>query len=195
MNHSLRSPRHRSAQWAAGAILLLCFGAACATPYSVVKSAEPNPFSGVRSFAVLPLEFVALQVDDMSEEAFLARKEDEREKWETIKDNIRASYDAGLKQKLQSAGIQVDANAAYTIRSFTSKIDTGYYRIPAWNAVSRPNIQIEIKDASGQVLDELFLDHGVAFDALIAPTVNVRLRRAAASSGAGAGAYLKKRVE
>jgi len=84
---------------------MLCFGLACATGYHPVLSAEPNPFRGIQSFAVQPLEYIDLVVDEVSEEEFLARKKEEAEKWTTIKANIKSDYEEAFRNGLEQAGL------------------------------------------------------------------------------------------
>jgi len=176
-------------------LIMLCFGLACATGYHPVLSAEPNPFRGIQSFAVQPLEYIDLVVDEVSEEEFLARKKEEAEKWTTIKANIKSDYEEAFRNGLEQAGLLADPGAEYVLRAYTSKIDTGYYRIPAWNAVSRVNIHFQVTRADGEVLDEIHLYQGVAFDIIAAPTVNGRLRRSAKMAGHNAARYLEGRVK
>lgn len=179
----------------AAILIVSCVGLACATGYHPVLSAEPNPFAGIRSFAVLPLEYVDIAVDETSERVFLAERQDELEKWTTIKADIKTNYADALAKSLGNAGIRIDPNSEYVLRSHTSHIETGYYRIPAWLAVSRINIHFQITRSDGEVLDEILLYQGVPFDALIAPTVNVRLQRAAVISGRNAARYVENRVK
>ncbi len=174
-------------------VLILGLSVACGTPYVVVRSAEPNPFTGIRAYAVQPLELLDLQVDSKPESEFLAAKGDELDKWATIKTNIRTNFDAALSTEMLRAGLRVDPDAEFVLRPFTTRIDTGYYRIPAWLAVARVHVQVEIKSKLGEVLDEIYLDLGVHYDLLMSPTVNGRLKDAAKLSGEGTAEYLAER--
>ena len=73
-------------------------------------------------------------------------------------------------------------------------IDTGYYRIPAWNAVSRVNYNVSITDRSGKRIDQVEAVHGIPFDAILAPSTSGRLQKVAAMLGDSVGEYVVERT-
>ena len=179
--------------------ILLVAGCVSIEPYNVVKSAEANPFAGQKQFVLEPIRFVDLFVDGRRESDFLAaRKGDASKKsWESDKEGINERFHASLAQRAEKSGISI-LNAAgaapFTIRPTVSRIETGYYRIPAYTAITRIMMKVELIDAKGVVQDEIYVEHGVAFDAIANPSTGGRMRTAAKAIGNKAGLYLRKRV-
>ncbi|MCA8956535.1 MAG: hypothetical protein KDC87_10710 [Planctomycetes bacterium] len=92
------------------------------------------------------------------------------------------------------AGDSAPAPGTAALRAKITRLDTGYYRIPAFNAVSRVPVDVTITDASGEVLDQVAFVRGVRFD-VFNPSTGGRLRSAANQVGADIAAYLAARVK
>src|SRR6185436_3871044 len=108
---------------------------------NVVKSANPNPFQHQKEFVVEPVRYVDLVVDEKPEKEFLAGKNAESlASWAADKKAVDEVFRKTVIEEAGRAGITVrhPGSAAYcAIRPTIKWVETGYYRIPAWNAVTR----------------------------------------------------------
>jgi hypothetical protein len=163
---------------------LVLLGTACSSAsVKVLAEASPNPFSKTATFHLAPVEFVGVKVDERSEDDYIAHsKEHERERkseqWTQIKANVQDRFATTLAAALREEGLAVADDAApgaFTVRPTIDQVETGYYRIPAWNAVARIYMKLEILGPDRRVLDELRLSDRCPFDVMSYPTVNIRL--------------------
>jgi hypothetical protein len=170
----------------------LIFG--CATRQ---KESGPSNIRGVKEFALEPVKLENITVDDLKEEDYKAKKEpNQLRQWEDDKDAIKSRFATSLKETAARSGLTISDSAAdqhYTIRPVVTKIDTGYYRIPAWNAVTRVYIHITVLDPAGKPVDETDARGSKTFD-LAAPDSGGRLRSSASEAGEKYGHYLEKRT-
>jgi hypothetical protein len=86
------------------------------------------------------------------------------------------------------------AGGAFSIEPSIDQIETGYYRIPAWNAVARIYMTLRIVGAGGQVVDELRLMDRKGFDAISASTANIRLTNVADALAAAVAGHIIERA-
>lgn len=153
---------------------------------------------GAKRFEIRDVEYVNLMVDGKSEAAYKAGIGQESfADWDEDKHWIAKYFNDNVKNSAGSDGILVspgDRSAPFVIVPTVSMIDTGYYRIPAWNAVSRVNYRVRILDRSGKRIDELEAVHGIPFDAIFAPSTSGRLQNVAERLGEAVGEYVVERT-
>ena len=132
-------------------------------------------------------------MDDKPEAEFIASHK--AESWEEAKVQINEIFAQAMKNA-DVGTVSFSDSPSFRVRPIVSAIETGYYRIPAWNAVTRIHMTVQVLDAAGQVADELFLLDSVSFDAVGGKvTVKGRLGLVAQSLGDMLGDYLEERVE
>ena len=161
---------------------------------TVVKSAGKAAFAGQKNFSSQPIAITNLQVDGKPEAEFLARKNAKfMSGWEADKSSLDVNFQKSLQERAAKSGITiVSGNAApFTIHPTISWIETGYYRIPAWNAISRIKMNVTITDSKGAVLEELNMEDKMHMDVMLAPDSGGRLRGIARMLGARLANYLK----
>jgi hypothetical protein len=170
----------------------------------LIAGCETNPIvvgaskiQGVKEFYLEPANLDKIVVDDLDESQFKAQKNpDQIESWEADKIAIKERFTNGFKAVVARAGITISDQPTghYVIRPTVSVIDTGYYRIPAWAAITRLHIKIVILDPNGAIVDETAVHGSKNFDALTAASTGGRLRDVADDLGGKYARYLKKRV-
>jgi hypothetical protein len=190
-------------------VLLALLPIACTSAsFEVIKSADPSPYSKASAFSIQPVRYVDLKVDDKPEADFIAtQKAGEADKWAVIKTNIQEAFSKKLAAELAVAGVAGSPGApvgaaeaasgsgsAFSIEASIDTIETGYYRIPAWNAVARIYMTLRIVGAGGQVIDEIRLMDRKGFDAIAAPTANIRLTNVADALAAAVAAHIVARA-
>src|ERR1051325_2847730 len=172
------------------AVLLLLSGCA-STPVET----GPSNIRGVKEFTLEPVKFENLTVDDLKEDDYKAKQsQNHLQAWEEDKDAIKSRFATSLIESATKAGLTISDSAAsqrYTIHPVISKIDTGYYRIPAWNAVTRIYMHLTVLDPSGKPVDETDVQGSKSFDAIIAPDAGGRLRSSATEIGEKYARYLQ----
>lgn len=181
-----------------GSLALLA--TACSSPVQVTRQASPNPFDATASFAIQPIEFVDLTIDDKPEADYYAASDDAEKEanWREIKANVWNEFATSLIGELRGDSVKVavagEGEAQFAIASTVSRVDSGYYRIPAWNAVTRIYMTVQIRDASGQVLDEIKTHDSASYDLIANPTINGRMKTVARALGDAVAGYLAERV-
>src|SRR5256885_7640274 len=107
-------------------------------PYTTLfRSNElgPSNIHGIKEFTLEPVKFENLAVDDLKEEDFKAKSDQNKlRQWEDDKEAIKSRFATSLTETATRAGLTISSTAAgqrYTIRPVITKIDPGYYRIPA----------------------------------------------------------------
>ncbi|GAA5478560.1 hypothetical protein [Haloferula helveola] len=174
--------------------------ASCAPSFvTPVAQANPNPLVGAKRFEVKPVKYVDLRVDGKSEEAYKAGiGADSWADWDEDKRWIAKYFTDHVQSSAADGGVSAtmgDSSAPFVITPTVSMIDTGYYRIPAWNAVSRVNYNVVITDRSGRRIDHVEAVHGIPFDAMFAPSTSGRLQKVAAMLGDAVGEYVVERTD
>lgn len=159
----------------------------------------PSNIRGVKEFALEPVNFEKAVVDGVSEDEFKASKNpDQIHNWEGDKVAIKERFAASLKQTLARNGLSLLEQAGgqhYTIHPVVTVLENGYYRLPAWTAVTHIYMRITVVDSDGKTVDQTSVHGSQSFDALIAPAVGGRLRNVAEEIGDKYGRYLKKRTD
>jgi hypothetical protein len=158
----------------------------------------PSNIRGVKEFTLEPVKYENLAVDDLKEEAYKAKKDQNHlREWEDDKEAIKSRFATSLTETAVPAGLTISDSSSgqhYRIRPVVTKIDTGYYRIPAWSAVTRIYMHITILDPAGKTVDETDAQGSKTFDAMLAPDAGGRLRSSATELGEKYGRYLEKRT-
>ena len=156
--------------WPAFAAALL---AGCVSHVTVLRQADPNPMTKAAAFSVQPIRMDPLIVDGKSEAEYRSSKApDAVASWDADKKSVNDEFLKSLMETAQDYAIEVtesSASAPFTIVPTIHAIDTGYYRIPAWNAVTKISVNLKIMDKQGAVLDEFAVENSAPFDALFAP--------------------------
>jgi hypothetical protein len=158
----------------------------------------PSNIRGVKEFALEPVKYENLLVDDLKEDDYKAKQsQNHLQQWDDDKEAIKSRFATTLAESAAKASLLISDSAAgqrYTIRPVISKIDTGYYRIPAWNAVTRIYMHISVIDLAGKTVDETDVQGSKSFDAIAAPDAGGRLRSSANEIGDKYARYLEKRT-
>ena len=70
------------------------------SPITVLEQADPNPFEHQKRFAVEPIDFSGLHVDDVGEARFLSSKDpDQQRRWNNDKDKIGARLAEAVSER------------------------------------------------------------------------------------------------
>ena len=157
----------------------------------------PSRIQRVKEFYLEPVNLDKIVVDDLEENQFKAQKKpDQIESWEADKNGIKEKFGNALKVIAARGGISFSDQPAghYIIRPAVRMIDTGYYRIPAVDAVTRMHMKVIILDPNGATVDETALHGSIPFDMLTAASTGGRLRDLADNLGGKYARYLKKRI-
>lgn len=175
----------------------------CGANIAVLRQAEPNPFIGQKSFAVLPLETKGLLVGEKSEEQYLAEKdEDQRQSFRGDKDAMGQRFEAELIASASDLGLQVAPGdkAPFVLRPRVVAVEPGFYAVVA-SAPSQVTIRVAITAPDGKVLDEIELTHqtdskgGMSIGGISTnPSSGGRLREDAAAIGESLAEYLAERA-
>jgi hypothetical protein len=122
-------------------LLVMLFASAllagCGASVTVLKQASPNPFVGQTQFALERMETKGLQVGDLSEERYLAEKdESQRASFAGDKEAIQNRFDAALTEAARDAGLTVGAagQAPFVIKPRLVFVEPGYYAVVASGA-------------------------------------------------------------
>ena len=181
-----------------GVALALSMVAGCQSPWDVIQSADPNPLRNEKQFGLRPVEMKGLMVDDRTEENFKATKSPEQiRNWEGDKTAINELFARGLTEEAGKAGIVVSPESTnstnFTIEPTVILVDNGYYRIPAWSAISRIKMRVIIAGPDGKAVDEIVIQGSEEFEIITAAS-GTRLRNIAERLGRKCGKYLQKRT-
>jgi hypothetical protein len=161
---------------------------------TVVKSAGKTAYAGQKNFSAHPIIITNLQVDGKPEAEFLARKSPKfMSGWEADKSSLDGNFQKSLPERALKSGITITSGdaAPFIIHPSISWIETGYYRIPAWNAISRIKMNVTITDSKGVLLEELNMEDKLHMDVMLAPDSGGRLRGIARMLGSRLANYLK----
>jgi uncharacterized lipoprotein YajG len=177
--------------------------AGCGAQVTVLKQASPNPFVGQSQFALERMESKGLQVGDLSEERYLAEKDDDqRASFAGDKEAIQHRFDAALTSAARDAGLSIGAagQAPFVIRPRLVFVEPGYYAVVASGA-SQATIVVQITKPDGTVLDEIEVTHqtdsasGPSIGGISTnPSSGGRLRDDAAAIGEAVGEYIAERA-
>ena len=187
-------------------LALLPIGCTSAS-FEVMRTVDPSPYSKTSAFSIKPIRYVDLKVDDKPEAEFVAGQDEKADKWELIKANIQERFSTKLAAELAVGGVAGVAGATvgvaeaastvwgpFSIEPSIDQIETGYYRIPAWNALARIYMTLRIVGAGGQVVDEIRLMDRKGFDAMFASTANIRLTNVADALAAAVAEHIIARA-
>jgi len=167
----------------------------CGVPWTVVRQAAPSPLVGKTSFALNPIDFTGLRVGEKDEAGYLAEKDDDsKANWVGDKKGMNDEFAKACAAEASGMGIQVmpGGKAEFVIQPKVSWIEPGFY---AYVAAKASNVQmtVVIQDASGNVVDEITMEHATGAS-MTNPAVGNRLRDDAEALGAYMARYLQSRV-
>ncbi|MEP4076182.1 hypothetical protein [Haloferula sp.] len=181
-------------------LLAICLLSSCGSSMiTPLSQANPNPLVGAKQFEIKDVKYTNLMVDGKSEEAYMVGiGQESHADWAEDKKWIAQYFGDHVQSSTADEGISAKrghSSAPFVIVPTVSMIDTGYYRIPAWNAVSRVNFRVKITDRSGKKIDEIEAVHGIPFDAIFAPSTSGRLQNVSKTLGDAVGAYIAERAQ
>ena len=175
----------------------------CGANINVLRQAEPNPFIGQKSYAVMPLETKGLLVGEKSEEQYLAEKDDgQKASFQGDKDAMGQRFEAELVQRARNLGLTLvpGDKAPFVLRPRVVFVEPGFYAVLA-SAPSQATIRVAITTPDGKVLDEIELSHqtdsrnGISVGGISTnPSSGGRLREDAAAIGGTLADYLAERA-
>ncbi len=191
------------------AALLGCAAlAGCAPRWRVVTQASPDPFVGQRYFALMPIDYVGLQIIDKSEDRYLASKDgDDYQRHMEDKESVNEEFTKALVERAKEEGIEVapttgTTSAQFVIRPYIGYMNPGFYAV-ASSAPSQIRMTLRLTTPDGKVLDEVHLSSRTAspipnttLSAADADKLSIggRWREDARVIGAYAARYLESRV-
>ena len=170
----------------------------CGPPWQIMHAAEPNPFVNQRTFAVLPIDYVGLEVGEKSEPDYLAEKDaDTRQKWTGDKLGMNEEFAKHLMEEANEKGIRVTlatgpGSAPFIIRPAVRWLEPGFY-VGVASGSSEVKMTVQITTPDGKILDEIQIKHGTGAS-LVNSAVGHRLRSDGAGLGDITAEYLEKRV-
>ncbi|KYF89706.1 hypothetical protein BE20_19815 [Sorangium cellulosum] len=181
----------------------------CAPSWRVVTQASPAPFVGQRYFALMPIDFVGLQIIDQSEDRYLASKDgDDYQRFMADKDSINEEFAKALVEDAKEEGIEVaeaagTTSAPFVLKPYVGYMNPGFYAVVS-SAPSQIRLTLRITTRDGKVLDEVQFSSrtpspipNTALSAADADklTMGGRWREDARVIGAYAARYLASRVD
>ncbi|XXX77956.1 hypothetical protein WMF30_04180 [Sorangium sp. So ce134] len=193
----------------AAALLGAAALAGCAPSWRVVTQASPDPFVGQRYFALMPIDFVGLQIIDEPEDRWLAKKDgDEYQRFMSDKTSINEEFAKALIERAKEEGIEVAettgaTSAQFVLKPYVGYMNPGFYAVVS-SAPSQIRMTLRITTRDGKVLDEVLLSSrtpspipNTAMSAAEADklTSGGRWREDARVIGAYAARYLDSRVD
>jgi len=130
------------------ALVAAAFLVGCATPWKVVRQADPNPFSGAREFGLEPLVFDGLRVGSGTEATYLSGKDAaDVAAWHEGKAALEGEMRAGLAGALQRHPLLAPGAARWSLRPNVTFIEP---------AITKVEMTLFLVDAqSDSVLDEV----------------------------------------
>jgi hypothetical protein len=170
----------------------------CGPPWQILHAAEPNPFVNQRTFAVLPIDYIGLEVGEKSEPEYLAEKDAEtRQNWTGDKLGMNEEYAKHLIEEANERGIRVTlatgpASAPFIIRPAVRWLEPGFY-VGVASGSSEVKMTVQITTPDGKVLDEIQMSHRTGAS-LVNSATGHRLRSDGAGLGEITAEYLEKRV-
>jgi len=174
-------------------LLILPLGS-CISHWEVTKASEPNPIVGHQWFKLIDIGYSQLTVDSSPEDIFMADMDAfQLEDWQADKEAIKSKFALAFQEHAGRYSIELGDTGDYTIRPTVTAIETGPYQFPAYRAVSRIYLTLEILDPSGRTIDEIKMNPEFPWDFFNAPWSG-RLRSLATQLGTRAGEYLIQRA-
>lgn len=192
----------------AAALLGVAALTGCAPSWRVVTQASPDPFVGQRYFALMPIDYVGLQIIDQSEDRYLASKDGEDyQRHMADKASVNEEFTKALVEDAKEEGIEVaeatgTTSAQFVIRPYVGYMNPGFYAVVS-SAPSQIKLTLRLTTPDGKVLDEVVLSSRTAspipnttLSAADADKLSIggRWREDARVIGAYAARYLDSRV-
>lgn len=174
-------------------LLILPLGS-CISHWEVIKASEPNPIVGHQWFRMMDIDYSQLTVDSSPEALFTADMDAlQLEGWRADKEAIQVNFTLAFQIYMGEYSIQLGDTGDYTIRPTVTAIDTGPYQFPAYRAVTRIYLTLEILDPDGRTIDEIRMKPEFPWNFFNAAWSG-RLRSLATQTGTRAGEYLIQRA-
>jgi hypothetical protein len=166
----------------------------CVPAWHVVVQAMPNPLQGQRRFAVLPIDYAALNIGLKTEAQYLSEKDSKQQaSFQEDKAGLNEKFLERLRAVAREGGIDVvpatgPADAPFLIRPSIPFIEPGFYAAVA-AMPSKVEMNLKITTPDGRVLDEITIMHGTQ-SGMFNPASGQRLRSDGEGLGTVAGKYL-----
>lgn len=170
----------------------------CGPPWRVMMQANPDPFLGQSTFAVLPIDFTGLVVGSKPEQVYLAEKDaDQQRSFLADKAAINEEFAKALMATAHDEGLTVvpatgPQSAPFMIRPYVSYVEGGFY-VGVAAAPSEVRMTLRITTPDGRVLDEIAVNHKTGAG-ITRPSSGQRLRDDGEGLGEIVAKYLKTRV-
>lgn len=166
----------------------------CISHWSVVHATEPTPLLGQRWFKMMSIDYSQLIVNSTPESIYASEMDAfKSEDWQADKEAIERNFAEALQVTASEYSIQVGEKGDFVINPSIVRIDTGAYQIPAYRAVARIYVTLEISDSEGITLDEIQMNAEFPWKIFNASSSS-RLQSMATQLGTWAGEYLIQRT-
>ena len=166
----------------------------CISHWSVVHATEPTPLLGQRWFKVMNIDYSQLIVNNTPEAIYASEMDAFKlADWQADKEAIELNFAEALQITASDYSIQVGEKGDFVISPSIARIDTGAYQIPAYRAVARIYLTLEISDSEGVTLDEIQMNAKFPWKFFNASSSS-RLQSMATQLGTWAGDYLIQRT-
>jgi len=159
--------------------------AGCA-PYSVLRQAEPNPFAGEPSFALLPVDWSTVIIDGDVESVWERYDADTRREWPGMKESSSALFARAFTDSASPA--QVRPVPALSPQGFTAKCIVHELKTGGFKPLEL-TVRLQLLDPTGAVVDEAqATGKGKAMRGM-----QIMINEAAVHAGDALGQYLRNR--
>src|SRR5688500_13650123 len=127
----------------------------CGPAWTVVRQANPNPFSAQKGYAVEPVTYNGLRVGKKSEQQYLSEKEQKKQySWKADQAALSQSFAASLGAAAKGLQVTAGAPAApgpFVVRTNVGFIEPGVFTM-VFNLPSEVRMTIQVLDPQGAVL-------------------------------------------
>ena len=166
----------------------------CVSHWRVVRASNPNPIIGHQWFKMTTIDYSQLNVDNRPEAIFTASMDAfQLEDWQADKKAIQSNFALAFQIYTGEYSIQLGDAGDFTLRPSITGIETGPYQFPAYLAVARIHLTLEIVDTTGKTIDEIQMSPEFPWDFFNSRRGD-RLRALATQLGTKAGEYLVGRA-
>lgn len=150
--------------FAAAMLIGLAALTGCAPSWRVITQAAPDPFVNQRHFAVLPIDYTGLRVNDQSEPHYLSDMDpEERYTFQGDKAAVNEAFVKALTESAAQEGIEITesdgaTSAPFLIRPYVNSMKEGHYAVVTIES-SEIKMIVRIMTPEGKILDEIALSH------------------------------------
>lgn len=177
----------RCVKWA---VLAAVFTVGCGGPaYVVMRQANPNPFRGPTTFALVPIDTMSMTIDDVPTAVWLAQSGRDGAALAGDLQRGEAVYQQNAART--AGGAIVMGNARFVIHSRVVSWKRGYFNYFT-NPQTTLSVQVQVTTPNGAVLDDVWFTSRVNHS-LYRPTPVQGLHVAMEECGENVGSYIAGR--